>query len=140
MRTHLFDVRFPVLDQGTRFFDHVANVSGVLVDSHGYLERSHTERQVKTTQAQRLLRRLTSKDVAESVELVRTDYDQGKVERFSGLNKLDLCGQRTFRVPIPPLPPSQHASQDVPEILYVLEVFQPEPTLYGTPPLAALYV
>jgi len=85
--THLFDVRFPVFDQGTRFFDHIADVLRVLVDGHGDLEWSHTERQVKPTQAQGLPRRLTSKDVAESVKLVRTDYDQGKDERFAKLNK-----------------------------------------------------
>lgn len=53
--THLFDIRSPVFDQGTGLFDHIANVLRVLVDSHGDLERSYSERQVKTTQAQRLL-------------------------------------------------------------------------------------
>jgi hypothetical protein len=99
MANHLFDIRFPVFDQGARFFDHVADVSGQLVDSHGDLEWSYSERQVKTTQAQGPLRRLTSKDVAESVELVRTDCDQGKVERFSNFEQARLVRTTYFSGP-----------------------------------------
>lgn len=44
VRTHLFDVRFPVFDQGARFFDHIADVLRILVDSHGDLEWTNAER------------------------------------------------------------------------------------------------
>jgi hypothetical protein len=54
-RTDLFHIRFPILDQGTGLFDHIANVLRILVDSHGDLEWSYSERQVKPNQTQGLL-------------------------------------------------------------------------------------